>query len=152
MIVQTYGLTKYYGKTCGVEDLDLSIKEGEIFGYLGPNGSGKTTTLRLLLDLIRPTRGRAEIFGLDTRRYSRPIRQRLGYVPGDVAFYEGMTGDELLGLIGHLHQGNAMKREKELAERLDIDLRHKIKTYSKGTKQKLAIIQALMGDPDLLIL
>jgi ABC-2 type transport system ATP-binding protein len=152
MIIKTYGLTKYYGKVRGIEGLDLEVQEGEIFGFLGPNGAGKTTTIRLLLDLIHPSRGRAEIFGLDTRRYSWQIRQRIGNVPGDVFLYEGMTGDELLSLLGRFHQDDYEKRKGELAERLEIDLGRKIKGYSRGMKQKVAIIQALMNAPELLIL
>ncbi len=152
MIIKTYGLTKYYGKVRGIEDLDLTVEEGEIFGFLGPNGAGKTTTIRLLLDLLRPTRGHAEIFGLDTRRYSWQIRQRLGNVPGEDYLYEDMTGDALLDLLGSLHRGDHGQRRQELAERLEIDLARKIKGYSTGMKQKVTLIQALMNDPELLIL
>jgi ABC-2 type transport system ATP-binding protein len=151
-IIQTYGLTKYYGKVRGVEDLDLEVKTGEIFGFLGPNGAGKTTTIRLLLDLIRPTQGRAEIFGLDVRTRSLEIRQRLGNLPGDVSLYENLSGEEFLSLIDRLHHNHGGKRKDELAERLDIDLSRKIRTYSKGMKQKVAIIQTLMNDPELLML
>jgi ABC-2 type transport system ATP-binding protein len=93
-VIQTYELTKYYGKVRGVEGLSLEVKPGEIFGFLGPNGSGKTTTIRLLLDLIRPTRGHAEIFGLDVRTHSLGIRQRLGNLPGDVSLYQNLSGEE----------------------------------------------------------
>jgi ABC-2 type transport system ATP-binding protein len=151
-VIQTYGLTKYYGKVCGIENLDLEVKPGEIFGFLGPNGAGKTTTIRLLLDIIRPTRGRAEIFGLDARSHSVEIRQRLGNLPGDVSLYENLSGEEFLALIGRLHHNRGSKREDELAERLDIDLSRKIRTCSKGMKQKVAIIQAMMNDPELLML
>jgi len=151
-VIQTYGLTKYYGKVRGVENLDLEVKPGEIFGFLGPNGAGKTTTIRLLLDLIRPTQGRAEIFGLDVRTHSLEIRQRLGNLPGDVSLYENLSGEEFLALIEKLHHNRSAKRKDELAERLDIDLSRKIRTCSKGMKQKVAIIQALMNDPELLML
>jgi len=151
-VIQTYGLTKYYGKVRGVENLDLEVKPGEIVGFLGPNGAGKTTTIRLLLDLIRPTRGQAEIFGLDVRTHSLEIRQRLGNLPGDVSLYENLSGEEFLSLIDKLHHNHGGKRKDELSERLDIDLSRKIRTYSKGMKQKVAIIQALMNDPELLIL
>lgn len=151
-IIRTYGLTKYYGEVRGVENLDLEISSGEIFGFLGPNGAGKTTTIRILLDLLRPTQGRAEIFGMDVRTHSLEIRQRLGNLPGDVALYENLTGDEFLAFIGRLHHNHNGKRKAELAERLEIDLSRQIRTYSKGMKQKVAIIQALMNDPELLIL
>jgi len=150
-VIQTVGLTKYYGKVRGIEDLNLEIRKGEIFGFLGPNGAGKTTTIRLLLDLLRPSRGHALIFGLDAHRCSYQIRQRLGNVPGDVSLYEGMSGHELLALLGHLRHSSSPRTE-ELAGRLDLDLGRRIGTYSRGMKQKLAIIQALMGDPELLIL
>ena len=151
-IIKTYGLTKYYGKICGIKSLDLEVDKGEIFGFLGPNGSGKTTTIRLLLGLIRPTRGQAEVFGLDTHRNSLEIRQCLGYVPGDVVLYDGLTGGEFLALMGSFHQGHDGRRLKELQERLELDLSRQTRAYSKGMKQKLAIIQAFMNDPKLLIL
>ena len=151
-IIKTYGLTKYYGKICGIKSLDLEVDKGEIFGFLGPNGSGKTTTIRLLLGLIRPTRGQAEVFGLDTHRNSLEIRRCLGYVPGDVVLYDGMTGGEFLALMGSFHQGHDGRRLKELQERLELDLSRQTRAYSKGMKQKLAIIQAFMNDPKLLIL
>jgi len=151
-VIQTFGLTKYYGEVRGVENLDLEVKPGEIFGFLGPNGAGKTTTIRLLLDFLRPTQGRAEIFGLDVRAHSIQIRERLGNLPGDVSLYENLNGEEFLALIGKLHGNQNGKRKEELAERLDMDLSRKIRTYSKGMKQKVAIIQSLMNDPELLIL
>ena len=151
-IIRTFGLTKYYGRVRGVENLDLEIKSGEIFGFLGPNGAGKTTTIRILLDLIRPTQGRAEVFGLDVKTHSVEIRKRLGNLPGDVSLYENLSGDEFLDLINRLHRNHSGKRKKELAERLDMDLSRKIRTYSKGMKQKVAIIQSMMNDPELLIL
>ena len=151
-IIKTSSLTKYYGKIRGIQDLDLEVDEGEIFGFLGPNGAGKTTTIRLLLDLIRPTRGQAEVFGLDTHRNSLEIRRCLGYVPGDVVLYDGMTGGEFLALMGSFHQGHDGRRLKELQERLELDLSRQTRAYSKGMKQKLAIIQAFMNDPKLLIL
>jgi len=151
-VIKTYGLTKYYGKICGIQDLDLEVEKGEIFGFLGSNGAGKTTTIRLLLDLIRPTRGHAEIFGLDSYRNSLEIRQRLGYVPGDVVLYDGMKGGEFLTLMSSLHQGHNSRRLEELRERLELDLSRQTRAYSKGMKQKLAIIQAFINDPELLVL
>jgi ABC-2 type transport system ATP-binding protein len=151
-IIQTSKLTKFYGKVRGIENLDLEIHSGEIFGFLGPNGAGKTTTIRILIDLIRPTRGRARIFGLDVQQHSVEIRKRIGNLPGDVALYEHLTGDEFLNLMGNLHNNHSAKRKRMLAKRLDLDLSRRIKTYSKGMKQKVAIIQALMNDPELLIL
>jgi ABC-2 type transport system ATP-binding protein len=152
MIIQTKGLTKYYGKVRGVEDLNLEVNEGEIFGYLGPNGAGKTTTIRVLLDLIRPTQGSATIFGLDTRQHSVEIRKRIGNLPGEVALYENMSGQELLDLMGRLHGGDLSARRRQLVDRLEIDLSRPIRTLSHGMKQKVAIIQAFQHDPELIIL
>ena len=149
-VIRTYGLTKFYGTHRGIESLDLEVYGGEIFGFLGPNGSGKTTTIRLLLDLLRPTRGRAEVFGLDSRRDSLEIRQRIGYISGDVAFFESLKGRELIELLDGFHRNSS--RVAEIAERLELDLDRRIRAYSRGMKQKLAIVQALSHDPDLLIL
>ncbi len=151
-IIKTSSLTKYYGKTRGIEGLDLEVVEGEIFGFLGPNGAGKTTTIRLLLNLIRPGSGYAQIFGLDSRRNSLEIRRCLGYVPGDVVLYDGMTGGEFLVLMASFHRKHNHSRLKELQERFELDLSRQTRAYSKGMKQKLAIIQAFMNDPKLLIL
>jgi ABC-2 type transport system ATP-binding protein len=150
--IKTYGLTKYYGRVRGIEDLNLEVEEGEVFGFLGPNGAGKTTTLRLLLGLLRPTRGRAEVFGMDCQRDSYHIRQHIGYVPGEVSLYGEMTGQELLDLVGHFHPHSPSGRARELAERLELDLSRKVRHYSKGMRQKLAIIQALAHRPRLLLL
>ncbi|MBI4295180.1 MAG: ABC transporter ATP-binding protein [Chloroflexi bacterium] len=152
MVICTHGLTKYYGKIRGIEGLDLEVRAGEIFGFLGSNGAGKTTTIRLLLGLLRPSHGQAEIFGLDVERRSPQIRRQIGYIPGDVSFYEGLSGEEMLNLLGRLHPSPSVRRRRELAERLELDMGRKIKTYSRGMKQKLAIVQALMNDPRLLIL
>ncbi|MEW6033918.1 MAG: ABC transporter ATP-binding protein [Chloroflexota bacterium] len=151
-VIRTLGLTKYYGKTRGIEDLNLEVRPGEIFGFLGPNGSGKTTTIRLLLDLLYPTRGCAEIFGLDTRRDSLAIRRRLGYLPGDVSLYGDMTVNELLTLATRVRKVDCERRKVLLAERLGLNPNVRIRACSKGMKQKAAIILALMHDPELLIL
>jgi ABC-2 type transport system ATP-binding protein len=128
------------------------VKQGEIFGFLGPNGAGKTTTIRLLLNLIHPSTGRAEVFGLDSQRNSLEIRSRLGYLPGDVVLYDGMTGNEYLRLMGSFHKSSNGHRQEEIVELLELDLSRQTRAYSKGMKQKLAIIQAFMNDPELLVL
>lgn len=151
-VIRTFNLTKYYGKVRGIEDLNLEIKQGEIFGFLGPNGAGKTTTIRLLMDFIRPTRGRAEIFGMDTRAHSYEIRKWIGNIPGDVFLYEDLTGEEFLNLMASFHANGDARIRQKLAERLEVDLRRKMRGYSRGMKQKIAIIQATMNDPKLLIL
>jgi ABC-2 type transport system ATP-binding protein len=128
------------------------VEQGEVFGFLGPNGAGKTTTIRLLLDLIRHTSGEARIFGMDTSAGSLPIRRRTGYVPGDVVLYDGLTGSDFLKLMGSFRGGFPASRVKELQERLDLDLSRQSRAYSKGNKQKLAVVQAFASDPELLIL
>ena len=123
-----------------------------MLGYLGPNGSGKTTTIRLLLDFIRPTKGRAEIFGMDARAHSMEIRRRVGYLPGDLATYENLTGWELLAYFSNLRGGVDWKYTEDLAARLGLDLSRPIHTLSKGNKQKVGLVQAFMHRPELLIL
>lgn len=151
-VITTSDLTKYYGTVRGIDGVNLEVRQGEVFGFLGPNGAGKTTTIRILLDMIRPTRGSAQVFGLDLRRDSVQIRRRLGNLPGDVALYDTLRGIEVLKLLGSFRGPAGTRRVSELAERLDLDLSRTVRAYSHGMKQKLAIIQALMHDPELLIL
>jgi len=151
-VIATNKLTKYYGKIRGIENLNLKVNEGEIFGFLGPNGAGKTTTIRLLLNLIKASSGSAYVFGMDSQRDTLEIRRRLGYIPGEVAFYDGMNGKDFLSLMGSFHGDNGRKRIKQLKDIFELDLNPQIRAYSKGMKQKLAIIQAFMNDPELLIL
>jgi ABC-2 type transport system ATP-binding protein len=152
MIIETEGLTKFYGKVRGVEDLNLAVKEGEVFGYLGPNGAGKTTTIRLLLDFIRPTRGQARIFGLDAHQHTVEIKQRLGNLPGELALYRNLTGAQLLAYFANLRGKVDPGYVQQLAQRLDIDLSRPIKVYSHGMKQKVGLLQALMHQPELVVL
>ena len=151
-VIRTEGLTKYYGPHRGVEGLDLTVEPGEIFGFLGPNGAGKTTTIRLLLDLIRPSAGRAEVLGLDSHRDSIEIRRRVGYLPGELALYDNLTGNQLLAHLGGLRQLEPNHPGQAFAERLELDLSRPIAALSKGNKQKLGLALAFMHDPDLLIL
>lgn len=151
-IIQTTHLTKSYGKARGVVDLDLSVRPGEVFGYLGPNGAGKTTTIRTLLDFIRPTAGSVAVFGLDSHRDSLAIRRRVGYLPGELSLYEGMTGREFLRYMANLRGGVAWREVEALAERLGATLAQPIHTLSHGNKQKLGLVQAFMHQPELLIL
>jgi len=152
MIIQTEGLTKYYGKARGIIDVNLAVEAGEVFGFLGPNGAGKTTTIRLLMDLIRPTKGRATIFGLDSHRDALAIHHRVGILPGELALYPKLTGEQMLRHLAHLRGGVDWATVRELAERLDADLSRQIKSYSSGNKQKIGLIQAFMHKPELLIL
>ena len=151
-ILETRGLTKFYGKHRGIQGVDLTVEKGEIFGLLGPNGSGKTTLIRLLLDLIRPTAGEAHLFGMNCHESHLDIMERLGYVPGDVAVYDSLTGNEFLDYCASFHKASYPQHKTSLAKRLNIDLTRKLKDCSKGMKQKVMIVQALMHNADLLIL
>ena len=151
-MIETSGLCKLYGKKPALVDLDLSVREGEVFGFIGPNGAGKTTTIRLLLDLIRPTRGSARVLDLDSRRDGVPLRRRVGYLPGELALYEDLTARELLRWLAGLRAGAGRGSIEPLAERLALDLDHPIRSLSKGNKQKIGLVQAFMHEPELLIL
>ena len=151
LAVETRSLTKYYGKSRGVVDLDLEVRRGEIYGFVGPNGAGKTTTVRLLLDLIRPTRGAATVLGMDVARHSKAIRARLGFLPGELRMYENLTGRQLLRFFGSVRGVADMTYVNELSERLSAELDRRIGTLSRGNKQKLGVLQALMHRPDLVL-
>ena len=152
-VVETDKLTKAYGrKSRGIKDVDLSVDEGEVFGFLGPNGAGKTTTIRTLLGFMRPTSGRAEIFGLDTRKDSVRIRANVGNLPGEFALEDRMTGEGLLRFFARLGDVKDLGYAHELAERLGADLRRPMRRLSRGNKQKIGLIQALFHKPPLLIL
>jgi len=150
--IETAGLTKFYGETRGIEDLDLRVERGEVFGFLGPNGAGKTTTIRLLLDLIRPTRGSAAIAGLDTHRQSVEARRLTGYLPGELKPPARSTAIGFLSYLGQLRGGVDRRAIGGLADRLELDLERRIGDLSKGNKQKVGLVAAFMHDPDLLIL
>jgi len=151
-VIETRGLTKYYGKSRGIEGLDLKVEQGEIFGFLGPNGAGKTTTIRCLLGLIFATGGSASIFDLDISKHSEEIRSRTGYIPGDPNFYPKMTGKELLNYLARFRPETPPIMRDDLIKRFDLDTTKRCKDYSRGNKQKLAIIIACMHNPDLLVL
>lgn len=146
------GLTKYYGPIRGIEDLDLEVREGEVFGFLGPNGAGKSTTISTILDFIRPTRGTATVLGLDSRADSVAIHRQIGYLPGELAMYERMTGRQLLEYLAALRGVDATTEIASLAERFDLDLDRRIRAYSSGNRQKVGLVQAFMHRPRLLIL
>ena len=153
IIIQTKNLTKYYGKSRGIENFDLEIYKGEIFGLLGPNGSGKTTTVRTLLDLIRKTSGEAQIFELDVHHHSIEIRQRIAYLPGDLGLFQDKTARRNLRYLLGLYENHIpIRRIEELAVIFGLDLDRKVKELSKGNKQKVGIILALAPEVDLLIL
>lgn len=151
-VIRTQQLTKFYGKVRGIEGLDLEVRAGEIFGFIGPNGAGKSTTIRLLLDLIRPDSGSAAVFGMDVNEHSTEIRRRVGYLPGELTLFESMTGRQLLGFVSSLRGTSVPAEVDNIIATLDLDLDRKVRNYSSGNRQKLAITQALMHRPDLLIL
>ncbi len=153
--ILTEKLNKSYGHNRGVIDLDLGVNEGEIFGFLGPNGAGKTTTIRMLLNLIKPTGGKATLMGLDSQRDSVEIHKQIGYLPGEFSLYPALTGAKTLEYFAHLREvpgPQTWKYVQELAERLELDMTKKFRQYSRGNKQKVGIIMALLHHPRLLIL
>jgi ABC-2 type transport system ATP-binding protein len=151
LAVRTVGLGKTYGATVALRDVDLTIGRGEVFGYLGPNGAGKTTTLRLLMGMLRPTAGRATVVGLDAWRDAVAVHRRVGYLPGEPAFYGRLTGRQHVSYFGHLRDTDG-KRAELLADRLELDLDRPARELSKGNRQKLAVVLAMMSGPELLVL
>ena len=151
-VVRVDQLTKYYGASRGIIDTSFEIAAGEVFGFLGPNGAGKSTTIRLMLDLIRPTSGRVELFGLDPQRNGIEIRRRVGYVPGDLRLYERLTARDLLRYFAHLRGLRDLGDAPRLVERLQLELDRPIRSLSKGNRQKVGLVQALMHRPELLVL
>jgi ABC-2 type transport system ATP-binding protein len=150
--IQTSGLSKRYGQEFALKDLDLAVLEGEVLGYLGPNGAGKTTTIRLLLGLIRPTSGTATVFGLDAQKRAPEVHRRLAYVPGEASLWPSLTGHETLALLGRVHGQIDARYRDELIARFDFDPDKRVRSYSKGNRQKLSLIAALMTRADLLVL
>ena len=150
--IETSHLTKYYGKSRGVVDVNLTVEAGQIFGFLGPNGAGKSTTIRVLLDLIRPTSGTAKVLGLDARRDRLAIDRRVSYVPGELSLYGELTARQLLTYLGNLQGSVDAAYRESLIERLELDPVKKIKSLSRGNKQKVGLVSAFMIRPELLIL
>jgi ABC-2 type transport system ATP-binding protein len=151
-VIETRDLTKAYGKARGIVDLNLRVQRGEIFGFLGPNGAGKTTTIRTLLDIIRPTRGSSSVLGMDPRKEGLAVRGKVGYLPGELALYPGLSGNQVLEYSSHLRNGVPQTEIDRLAKRLEIDLRRPVRAYSHGNRQKIGLILALMHKPELVIL
>ncbi len=150
--LRTEGLTKRYGELTALETLDLEVAAGEVLGYLGPNGAGKTTTIRLLLGLARPSAGRAEIFGSDCWRDPVDVHRRVAYVAGEPSLWPSLTGAETLHLLGKVQGSVDEVYRDELVTRFELDPTRKVRTYSKGNRQKVALIAALMTRADLLLL
>ena len=153
IVLMTQGLTKSYGKVRALRGVDLEVRRGEIFGFLGPNGAGKTTTIRCLLDLIRPDGGTARVLGIDPQVDPVAVQARTGYLPGELALNDNLTAERQLRFFADMRGGKTNQAfVLELAERLDLDLKRPIKNLSKGNKQKVGVIQALMHRPELLLL
>jgi ABC-2 type transport system ATP-binding protein len=151
-VIETERLTKSYGSHRGIIEVDLAVGEGEVFGFLGPNGAGKTTTIRTLLDLIRPTSGIARVFGIESSADPVAIHRRIGYLPGEFALYDRLTGGQHLEYFANLRGGVDPAYQASLVERFDLDPSRKFKEYSKGNKQKVALVIALQHRPELLML
>lgn len=145
-------LTKRYGSSRGVTDLTLKVEKGEVFGFLGPNGAGKTTTIRMLMDFIRPTSGTAKVLGLDCQKDPTQIHKRVGFLAGDMEMDPRLTGRQYLEYVANLRGGVAWSKIQVLIDRLQCETERKIGKLSRGNKQKVALISALMDDPDVLIL
>jgi ABC-2 type transport system ATP-binding protein len=151
--IQITNLTKVYkGNVRALDNLTLDVQPGEIFGYLGPNGAGKTTTIRLLLDLIRPTEGSATILGLDAQADSVELHKRIGFLPGELNLWKNLTGQQVVNFVGRVRGELDDVYVRQLADRLQLDLRLTVRSYSTGNRRKLGIVLAWMNKPDLLIL
>ena len=151
-VIRIQELTKTFGKVRALDGLDLTVRPGEVHGFLGPNGAGKSTTIRILLGLIRATGGHVELFGADPWREAARLHGRLAYVAGDVALWPGLTGGQCLDVIGATHGGVDEKRREHLIEHFDLDPTKRIRDYSKGNRQKVALVAALAAEADLLVL
>lgn len=150
--IETKGLTKFYGKARGIEDLNLTVEEGEIFGFIGPNGAGKSTTIRTLLGLIRKTGGNASVLGMDIEKDSERIRREVGYLPSEATFYGGMRVGEILEFSAKLRRMDCREEAKRLCERLELDPSRKVGELSLGNRKKVGIVAAMQHKPRLYIL
>jgi ABC-2 type transport system ATP-binding protein len=150
--IETTKLTKHYGKARGIVDVDLAVEEGEIFGFIGPNGAGKSTTIRTLLGLIKKSSGGAKIFGMDCEKDKVKILAEVGYLPGEVFYYDRMRAIDLLRYSASFYKKDCTQRIKELADALSLDLNKKIEDMSLGNKKKVGIVQGLLHSPKLIIL
>jgi len=150
--IEVRGLRKSFGRTKALDGLDLTVRTGEVHAFLGPNGAGKTTTIRILLGLLKADAGEARLLGGDPWREAVDLHRRLAYVPGDVTLWPTLTGGETIDLLGRMHGGIDAKRRKALTERFDLDTSKKARAYSRGNRQKVALIAALASDAELLLL
>lgn len=150
--IETYNLTKYYGRSRGIIDVTLSVDEGDFFGFIGPNGAGKSTTIRTLLGLICATEGTAEIFGKDIVTYRNEILSEIGFLPSETTFYNGMKVGEILKLSAKLRKKDCSREASLLCERFELDTSQKVETLSLGNRKKVGIVCALQHNPKLFIL
>ena len=144
-------MTKRYRTGGGITDVSLSVAPGEVFGFLGPNGAGKSTTIRLLVDLIRPASGRISILGLDSHRDSLEVRRHLGYLPGELSLFDRLTGRQVVGHLAALRGPVDWLGIAALAERLSLDLDRPVRELSRGNKQKVGLVQDLIGTHDVVV-
>ena len=151
-VVSCSGLRKAFGSTQALSDLDLQVGPGEVHGFLGPNGAGKSVTLRILLGLLRADSGTVRLFGSDPWRNAVNLHRRLAYVPGETNLWPNLTGGEIIDVLADLRGGVDQRRRDELIERFSLDPTKRARTYSKGNRQKVALIAALASDADLLVL
>lgn len=151
-VIQIENLVRDYGGEKGVFGISFHVDQGEAFGFLGPNGAGKTTTIRHLMGFLKPRSGKCTIDGMDCWSESEKVQAKLGYIPGEMSFFDDMSGTEFLKFITDYRKIGTQNRKKELLERFELDPKGKIKKMSKGMKQKLGIVAAFMHDPDILIL
>ncbi|PSL40272.1 ABC-2 type transport system ATP-binding protein [Planomicrobium soli] len=151
-ILQTKGLIKKFGDFAALDGVDIEVEKGEIYGFIGPNGAGKSTTIRVLLGILKATEGQATIFGKDAWKDAVDIHKRVAYVPGDVSLWPNLTGGEVIDLFVKLRGGNNKSRRDELIRKFDLDPGKKCRTYSKGNRQKVALVAAFSSDADLYIL
>jgi ABC-2 type transport system ATP-binding protein len=152
LVLRAGGLTKRYGRVVALDGLDLEVGAGEVHAFLGPNGAGKTTAIRVLLGLLKADAGEVTLLGGDPWRDAVELHRRLAYVPGDVTLWPGLTGGEIIDLLGRLRGGLDARRRKALTERFDLDTSKKARAYSRGNRQKVALIAALASDAELLLL
>ncbi|MGB3053665.1 MAG: ABC transporter ATP-binding protein, partial [Acidimicrobiales bacterium] len=151
-VVTCRGLRKAFGSTQALTDLDLHVDPGEVHGFLGPNGAGKSVTLRIVLGLLRADAGTVHLFGADPWRNAVSLHRRLAYVPGETNLWPNLTGGEIIDVLADLRGGIDQRRRDELIERFSLDPTKRARTYSKGNRQKVALIAALASDADLLVL
>jgi len=151
-MIEAKNLTKIYSNGKGIFDVSFTVGEGEVFGFLGPNGAGKTTTIRNLMGFVNPTSGSARVNGLDSRSKSAEIQKILGYVPGEISFFDNMNGMQFMKFMADMRGDHNVKRQEQLIEMFELESDRKIRKMSKGMKQKLGLITAFMHDPSVLIL